>query len=99
MDTSFEYRSYVVRRSGATFCAESTDGERFKIRSANLLRVTRAIDTMWNALEGKVPAPEWTFGSDLVDLDAAADAMLVVGRGASVFPTVPRVGLSVQAAA
>ncbi|MGX9944819.1 hypothetical protein ACTG4Q_20355 [Bradyrhizobium denitrificans] len=99
MDTSFEYRSYVVRRIGATFSAESTDGERFKIRSTNLLRLTRAIDTLWNAMDWKVPAPDWVYASDLVDLDAAADAMLVVDRAYSAFPTGPKVGMPARAAA
>src|SRR5436189_277931 len=44
MDAFFEYRLYVVRRTGATFSAESADGERFKIRSTNRVRLTRASD-------------------------------------------------------
>lgn len=99
MDTSFEYRSYAVRRSGRTFCAESTDGERFTLRSTSLIRLTRSIDTLWNAMEGKVPAPDWVYASDLVDLDAAADAMLIVDRAMPKFPTAPRVGVPARAAA
>jgi hypothetical protein len=80
MNTYFEYRSYAIRGDGTTFGAESMDGERFKLRSASLPRLTRAIDTLWNAMEGKVAAPEWVYASDLVDLDAAAEAMLIVDR-------------------
>ncbi|MCW2078057.1 UNVERIFIED_ORG: hypothetical protein M2193_000232 [Bradyrhizobium japonicum] len=56
-----------------------------------MLRVTRAIDTLWNALEGKIPAPTWLFSpSDLIDVDAASEAMVVVDRpAASVVPSFP----------
>ena len=99
MDAFFEYRLYVVRRTGATFSAESADGERFKIRSTNLVRLTRAIDVLWNAIDGKVPAPDWVYVSDSVDLDAATDAMLVVDRAYSGFPTGPKAGMPARAAA
>src|SRR5437667_12061857 len=84
MDTFFEYRSYVVRRTGATFSAESADGERLKIRSTNLVRLTRAIDALWNAIGGTVPAPDWVYASDSVDLAAATDAMRIVDLAYSV---------------
>ncbi|WP_029083381.1 hypothetical protein [Bradyrhizobium sp. th.b2] len=91
MRTSFEYRSYVVSFDGAAYRADSSDGEPFTIRSRNVLRVTRAIDTLWNALEGKIPAPAWLHSpSDLIDVDAASEAMVVVDRPAiSVVPSFP----------
>ncbi|GAA0005393.1 hypothetical protein [Bradyrhizobium elkanii] len=88
MKTSFEYRSYVVSFDGAAYRADSSDGEPFTIRSKNMLRVTRAIDTLWNALDGKIPAPAWLHGAaDLIDVDAASEAMLVVDHTPT--PVVP----------
>lgn len=82
MKASFEYRSYVVSHDGSAFTAVSADGEPFQLRSKNMLRVTRAIDTLWNALEGKVKMPGWlSLPVDIVDIDAAAsETMLVVDR-------------------
>ena len=105
MQTSYEYRSYVVSHEGAhdgaAFKAESIDGENFQLRSKNMLRLTRAIDTLWNAVEGKVPAPSWVYASDIVDLDAASDAMLVIDRPSNfpAFPLGPVVGAPARAAA
>ena len=47
-----------------------------------MLRVTRAIDTLWNALEGKVKMPGWlSLPVNIVDIDAAtSETMLVVDR-------------------
>jgi hypothetical protein len=102
MQTSFGYRSYAVSHDGSAFCAQSQDGEPLQFRSKNLLRLTRAIDTMWNALEGTIAAPSWLFGeSDIVDIDAAAEAMLVINRSSKVssFPLEPTFGLPARAAA
>jgi hypothetical protein len=64
------------------------------------MRVTRAIDALWNALDGKVPVPEWLYASDVVDLDAASETMLVVDRpGFPSFPLGPVVGEPARAAA
>jgi hypothetical protein len=59
-----------------------------------MLRLTRAIDTMWNALEGKVPAPSWLLAeTDVVDIDAAAEAMLIINQATTgsvpLFPLEP----------
>ncbi|WFU52353.1 hypothetical protein QA639_21845 [Bradyrhizobium pachyrhizi] len=91
MKTSFEYRSYVVSFDGAAYRADTYDGEPFTIRSRNMLRVTRAIDTLWNALEGKIPAPAWLSSTAvIVDIDAATEAMVVIDRPAtSRVPTFP----------
>jgi hypothetical protein len=67
-----------------------------------MLRLTRAIDTMWNALEGRIAAPSWLFGdSNIVDIDAAAEVMLIMGRATepSSFPLEPTFGLPARAAA
>ncbi|MGY2919483.1 hypothetical protein [Bradyrhizobium sp. USDA 3262] len=97
MKTSFEYRSYVVSFDGVAYRADSSDGEPFAIRSRNVLRVTRAIDTLWNALEGKIPAPAWLSSSaDIIDVDAASEAMVVVDRSATpVVPSFPIAPVSV----
>ena len=100
MDTSFEYRSYVLRHEDGAFVAEPSDGEPLQIRSASMLRVTRAIDALWNTLEGKVPAPAWlNDNSDVVDLDRAKDTMLVVDRQFPAFPLGPVLGEPARAAA
>jgi hypothetical protein len=102
MQTSFEYRSYVISHDGSAFCAQPQDEEPLQLRSKNLLRLTRSIDTLWNALEGKVAAPSWIYeAQDLVDLDAASEAMLVVDQTAkvSLFPLGPTVGMPARAAA
>jgi hypothetical protein len=103
MHTTFEYRSYEISHDGSAFVAASKDGEPLQLRSKHLLRLTRAVDTMWNALEGTVPAPTWLFGeTDLVDIDAASEAMLVVDRTSEVlssFPLGPLVGVPARAAA
>jgi hypothetical protein len=102
MNTSFQYRSYAVTHDGSAFCAKPEDGEPLQLRSKNLLRLTRAIDTMWNALDGNVAAPSWLFGeTDLVDIDAAAEAMLVINHANQVpsFPLEPTFGLPARAAA
>lgn len=82
MKASFDYRSYVVSHDGSAFTAVSADGEPFELRSKNMLRVTRAIDTLWNALEGKIQLPSWLLmAGEVVDIDAATtEAMLVVDR-------------------
>jgi hypothetical protein len=93
MKTSFEYRLYVVSHDGNAFCADPCDGEPFQLRSRNMMRVTRAIDMLWNAVEEKVPAPDWVFASEVVDLDAASVTMLIIDRDAvTAFPSVPVVG-------
>lgn len=95
MKTSIEYRSYVVSHDGSAYNAIASDGEPFQLRSKNLLRVTRAIDALWNALEGKIPLPGWLLiGADIIDIDAAAsESMLVVDRPAAapirLVPAVP----------
>jgi hypothetical protein len=100
MNTSFEYRFYVVSHDGSAFCADPCDGEPFQLRSRNMMRVTRAIDMLWNAVEEKVPAPDWVFASDVIDLDAASVTMLVIDRDSvPAFPSVPMVGLQAVAAA
>jgi hypothetical protein len=82
MKASLEYRSYVVTHDGSAYTAVSADGEPFQLRSKNLLRVTRAIDTLWNALEGKVKMPGWlSLPVNIIDIDAAtSETMLVVDR-------------------
>lgn len=102
MQTSFEYRSYVISHDGSAFLASPKDEEPLQLRAKNLLRVTRAIDTMWNALDGKIAAPSWLFDEcPVVDLDAAAEAMLVIDRAMSApaFPLEPTVGFAASAAA
>lgn len=100
MNTSYEYRSYVISHDGAGFKAKATDGENFQIRSKNMLRLTRAIDQLWSALEGKVPAPEWLFTSQSVNLDTAmTDTMLVIDQKLPSFPVGPVVGMPLRAAA
>ena len=86
MDTSFEYRSFVISHDGCSYSAQSNDGEPFQIRSREISRLTRAIDALWSALEEGIPAPAWVY-ADLVDIDAASGAMLVVDRPG--FPTFP----------
>lgn len=85
MKASFEYRSYVVNHDGSAYTAVSADGEPLELRSKNMLRVTRAIDTLWNALEGKIPLPSWfLIATDVIDIDAATtEAMLIVDRPAT----------------
>lgn len=85
MKTTLHYRSYVVNHDGSAYAAVSADGEPFQLRSKNLLRVTRAIDALWNALEGKIPVPSWLFTStDVIDIDAAtSESMLIVDRRTS----------------
>ena len=78
MKTCFEYRSYVISHERGAFTAKPREGEHFEIRSINMLRVTRAIDALWNALEGKVQVPNWVYESDVVDLDTTMETMLVV---------------------
>jgi hypothetical protein len=102
MNTSFDYRSYQISHDGVAFTAETQDGELLQLRSKNMLRVTRAIDTLWNALEGTVAAPAWLFEeASSVDLDAASEAMLIVDRPKSVpyFPLGPMAGMPARAAA
>lgn len=104
MNTSFEYRSYRVSHDGSAFIAEPQDGEPLQLRSKNMLRLTRSIDMIWNALEGRVAAPSWLFAdSDIVDIDAAAEVMLIIGRATenevSQFPLEPTFGLPARAAA
>jgi hypothetical protein len=101
MDTSFEYRSYLISHENGAFIAKPRDREPFQIRSISMLRVTRAIDALWNALEDKVMAPAWLYDDqDIVDLDTAKDAMLVVDHSAfPSFPLGPVVGEPAQAAA
>ncbi|WP_439357725.1 hypothetical protein [Bradyrhizobium sp. DASA03007] len=102
MQTTFEYRSYVISHDGSAFRAQPMDEEPLSIRSKNLLRLTRSIDALWNVLEGKVAAPSWLYQeTDVVDLDAASEAMLVVDHGKAVpmFPLGPTVGLPARAAA
>jgi hypothetical protein len=102
MHTSFQFRSYTVSHDGSAFSAKPEDDEPLQLRSKNLLRLTRAIDTLWNALEGKVPAPSWLYEeTELIDLVAASEAMLVVDRPMEVssFPLGPTVGLPARAAA
>jgi hypothetical protein len=102
MNTSIEYRSYRISHDGSAFTAETQDGEPLQLRSKNMLRLTRAIDTLWNALEGKVIAPTWLFEeTSSIDLDAASEAMLIVDRPARVplFPLRPMAGMPARAAA
>lgn len=93
MKASFDYRSYVVSHDGSAFTAVSADGEHFKLRSKNMLRVTRAIDTLWNALEGKVQMPAWlSLPDEIIDIDAASsETMLVVDQPVAAYtrPIVP----------
>jgi hypothetical protein len=91
MNTSFEYRGYVVSHDGNAYTAAPVDEEPCQLRSKNLLRVTRAIDTLWNVLSGTVTMPSWFFlAEDILDLDAASEAMRIVDRLTS-FPVVPLV--------
>jgi hypothetical protein len=85
MKASFVYRAYVVSHDGSAFIAVSADGEPFQLRSKNMLRVTRAIDTLWNALEGKVQMPAWlSLPDEIIDVDAAStETMLVVDQPAA----------------
>jgi hypothetical protein len=85
MKTSINYRSYVVSHDGSAYNAIAADGEPFQLRSKNILRVTRAIDALWNALEGKIPLPAWfLMATDVIDIDAATcEAMLVVDQPAA----------------
>lgn len=99
MDSSYEYRSYLVRREGAAFSAVSTDGERFKMRSTDMLRLTKAIDVLWDAVEGFAPAPAWLFGSNAVDLDKAMGAAAVAKSSILIFPAGPKAGMPARAAA
>lgn len=102
MQSSFEYRSYVISHDGSAFCAQPLDEDPLQLRSKHLLRLTRSIDTLWNALEGTVAAPSWLYDAEeLVDLDAAFEAMLVIGHGekVSLFPLGPTVRLPARAAA
>ena len=86
MKTSLEYRSYVVSHDGSAYTAVAADGEPFQLRSKNMLRVTRAVDTLWNALEDKIPLPSWfLIATDVIDIDAATtEAMLIVDHPATV---------------
>ena len=100
MNTSFVYRSYVISHQRGRFIAQPRENEDFQIQSINMLRVTRAIDALWNALEGKIQVPDWAYSSDVVDLDEAKEAMLVVDHpGFPSFPLGPVVGEPVRAAA
>lgn len=90
MKTCFEYRSYVVSHDRSAYNAVSIDGEPFQLRSKNMLRVIRAIDNLWNAVEHKVPVPGWFLAaSDLVDLDAASEAMLITSDRPAAVPSFP----------
>jgi hypothetical protein len=99
MKASFDYRSYVVSHDGSAFTAVSADGESFQLRSKNMLRVTRAIDTLWNALEGKISMPAWlSLPDEIIDIDVASTDMLVVDQAVSSLPIAP-VFAPIQAAA
>lgn len=103
MNTAFEYRAYVVSHDGDAYTAAPVDEEPYQLRSKTLLRVTRAIDTLWNALEKKIPLPSWLLDhSDLVDLDAASEVRLIVSDRKSLVPSfsvAPAVGVPSSAVA
>ncbi|WP_316207351.1 hypothetical protein [Bradyrhizobium sp. SZCCHNR3118] len=92
MKTSFDYRSYVVSNDGAVFTAAASDEEPFQLRSKSLVRVTRAIDAMWNALEGKIPMPSWmATAGDIIDIDAAASGAVLVRVRIPVEPAIAKI--------
>jgi hypothetical protein len=78
MKQSFEYRSYAISAEDGRYTAKSLDGEPCDLRSNYLLRVLRAVDTLWAAIEtAAIPVwfADWMKDPvEVIDLDAAADA-------------------------
>jgi hypothetical protein len=68
MDLRFEYRSYMIVSEDGLFIAKSLDGEPGEISSTHILRVTRAIDALWSAVEAGI-IPQWFSEESLINLD------------------------------
>jgi hypothetical protein len=81
MKSSFEYRSYEISTKDGRYIAQSVDGEPCFICSNYLLRVLRAVDAMWKALEDRSQMPAWlkqSWGDPVIDLDEAAGEILPI---------------------
>lgn len=79
MKSSFQYGGYVISNGGGVFVANSADDVQCELRSQCLLRVIRAIDTLWDALDRQT-FPTWLLAwiedpAASIDLDTAADAV------------------------
>lgn len=83
MKNRFEYRSYDVEGKDGRYKAISLDGEEFSLVSDHLIRLLRAIDSLWYALENheasvKNTLSPWVFKwltdpVSCVDLDIAIE--------------------------
>jgi hypothetical protein len=84
MKSSFEYRFYEISTKDGRYIAQSMDDEPCFICSNYLLRVLRAVDTMWKALEDRSEKmPAWlkqSMGDPIIDLDEAAVEILAIER-------------------
>ena len=79
MNSAFEYRAYAIAAEDGRYTAKSLDGEPCDLRSRYLLRLLRAVDTLWSSLEAE-SLPSWFASwmnnpSTHIDLDSAADAL------------------------
>ena len=68
MKIPFEYRSYLIDTDDGWFIAKSLDDEPCEIGSRQLVRVMRAIDMLWDALEDNA-VPQWLTPSGSINLD------------------------------
>jgi hypothetical protein len=79
MKSVFEYRAYAIAAEDGRYTAKSLDGESCELRSSYLLRVLRAVDTLWGALETASPPPWFkSWMSDPlspIDLDTTAESL------------------------
>jgi hypothetical protein len=98
MKSSFEYRSYAISNRDGRYIAESMDDEPCFLCSNYLLRVLRAIDAMWEALDGRSEMPVWLkswLADPAIDLDTEACQFLPIEARRSVqllhFPEQPAV--------
>jgi hypothetical protein len=81
MKSSFEYRSYKISAEDGRYIASSMDDEPCFICSNYLLRVLRAVDNMWQALDGRHEMPAWlkqSWGDPMIDLDVIAGEILPI---------------------
>ena len=79
MKQSLTYRSFDVSNEDGKYIARSSDGEECQLSSKYLLRVLRAIDTLWAALDGDTQPiwfSDWTQSTaKTLDLDQAVGVM------------------------
>jgi hypothetical protein len=68
MKSSFEYRAYQIANENGLYIGRSMDEETFALGSTSVLRVMRAIDTLWHGLETN-RSPAWLTQDAYINLD------------------------------